>query len=105
MGDLLDPKAMDSGSLPAAFSPKAMGDTEVLSRRMPEQEAMVPETPQGKIPGAGHMGGKTPMDYADGNYSKSGSQTVTAPEPTKVPYSNKQPLAKEGEPAVPMTSA
>ena len=66
---------------------------------------MVPETPQGKISGAGHMGGENPMDYADGSHSKSGSQPVTTPEPTKVLDFNKQPLAKEGEPAVPMTSA
>ena len=44
------------------------------------------------------------MDYADGSHSKSGSQPVTAPEPTKVPDSSKQSLAKEGEPALPMTS-
>ena len=56
---------------------------------MLEQEAMVLKTPQGKIPDAGHMGGKTPMDYADGSHSKSSSQLVTAPEPTKVPDSSK----------------
>ena len=66
---------------------------------------MVPETPQGKISGAGHMGGENPMDYADGSHSKSGSQPVTALEPTKIPDSGKQSLTKEGEPAVPMTSA
>ena len=47
----------------------------------------------------------TPDGYADGSHSKSGSQPVTAPEPTKVPDSSRQPLAKEGEPAVPTTSA
>ena len=47
------------------------------------------ETPQGKIPDVVHMGGKTPMDYADGSHNKSGSQPVTAPEPTKVPDSSK----------------
>ena len=72
---------------------------------MPELEAMVPETPQGKISGAGHMGDENPMDYADGSHSKSSSRPVTAPEPTKVPDSGKQSLAKEGEPAMPMTSA
>ena len=51
------------------------------------------------------MGDENPMDYADGSHSKSGSQPVTAQEPTKVPDSSKQSLAKEGEPAVPMTSA
>ena len=60
--------------------------------------------PQGEIPDAGHMGGKIPMDYADGSRSKSGSQPDTAPEPPKVPDSSRQPLAKEGEPTMPMTS-
>ena len=72
---------------------------------MPEQEAIVPETPQGKISGAGHMGDENPMDYADGSHSKSGSQPVTVPGPTKVPDFGKQSLPKEGEPAMPMTSA
>ena len=51
------------------------------------------------------MGGKTPMDYANGSHNKSGSQPVTVPEPTKVSDSSKQSLSKEGEPAAPMTSA
>ena len=63
------------------------------------------ETPPGKIPDTRRMGGKTPMDYADGSHNKSGSQLVTALDPPKVPDSSRQPLAKEGEPAVPMTSA
>ena len=92
-------------SLPTATSPRLVDDTEVLSRRMPEKEVMAPGMPQGKISGAGHMGDENPMDYADGSHNKSGSQPVTAPEPTKVPDSSKQSLAKEGEPAVPMTSA
>ena len=75
-----------------------------MSQRIPEQGAIVLETPQGKIPDAGHMGGKIPMDYAVGGRSKVGSQPDTAPEPPKVPDSSRQPLAKEGKPAVPMTS-
>ena len=94
----------ETNSLPTATSPRPVDDTEVLSRRMPKQEAMAPGMPQGKISGAGHMGDENPMDYADGNHSKSGSQPVTASEPTKVPDSGKQSLAKEGEPAMPMTS-
>ena len=50
------------------------------------------------------MGCKIPMDYADGSHNKSGSQPDTAPKPPKVPDSRRQPLAKEGEPSVPMTS-
>ena len=91
-------------SLPTATSPRPADDTEMLSQRIPEQGAMVLEMPQGEIPDAGHMGGKIPMDYADGSHNKSGSQPDTASEPPKVPDSSRQPLAKEGEPAVPMTS-
>ena len=76
----------------------------MLSQRIPEQGVTVLEMPQGKIPDAGHTGGKIPMDYADGSHSKSGSPPVTVPEPPQVPDSSGQPLAKEGEPAVPMTS-
>ena len=92
-------------SLPTATSPRPAEDTEVLSQRIPEQGATIMETPQGKILDAEHMGGKTPMDYADGSRSKSGSPPVNAPEPSRVPDASGQPLAKEGEPAVPMTSA
>ena len=92
-------------SLPTATSPRPVDDTEVLSRRMPEQEAMAPGMPQGKISGAGHMGDENPMDYADGSHNKSGSQPVTASEPPKAPDSRRQPVVKESEPAVPMTSA
>ena len=65
---------------------------------------MVPETHQGQILGAGHMGGETPVGYANGSHNKSGSQPVTTPEPTKVSDPSKQSLGKEDEPAVPMTS-
>lgn len=50
------------------------------------------------------MGGKIPMDYADGSRNKSGSQPDTAPEAPMVPDSSRQPLAKDGEPSLPMTS-
>ena len=66
---------------------------------------MVWETPQRKISGARHMGGENPMDYDDGCHSKSGSQPVTTPEPMKVPDFGKQSRTKEGDPAVPMSSA
>ena len=62
------------------------------------------ETPQCEIPDVGHMGSKIPIDYADKSRSKLGSQLDTVPEPPKVLDSGRQPLAKEGEPTVPMTS-
>ena len=45
------------------------------------------------------------MDCEDGSQSKPGSQLVTVLEPPKAPHSRRQPLAKESEPAMPMTSA
>ena len=88
---------MNSYSLPTATSPRPTNDTEVLSQRIPEQDEMILETPQGEIPDAGLMGGKTFMSLNDGGSSKSGSQPDTAPEPRMVPDSGRQPLAKEGE--------
>ena len=91
-------------SLPTATSPWLADDTEVWTQRVPEQGEAALETPQGEIPDAGHMGSKIPADYVDGSRSKLGSQPDTASEPPKVPDSGRQPLAREGEPAMPMTS-
>ena len=44
------------------------------------------------------------MDSGDGGRSKLGPQPDTTPEPPVVPVSGRQPLAKGGEPPVPMTS-
>ena len=66
---------MDSGSLPAASSPKAMDDTEVLSRRIPgqgETQEAVRAAPEGETSIAGHMGEQTPMNTDDGGNIQSG---------------------------------
>ena len=44
------------------------------------------------------------MDSDNGGHSKPGAQPNTAPETQVVPDSGRQPLFKEGEPPVPMTS-
>ena len=80
---------MNSDSLPIASSPKPADDTEVLSQRMPDQGETVLETPQGEIPDAGHMGGKTPMDAKNGGRNKSGPQPDTAIELPAVPDSGR----------------
>ena len=95
---------MNSDSIPTATSPRPADDTEVLSQRIPDQGETVLETPQGEIPDARHMGGKTPMDTDDRGRNKSGPQPDTVPEPAVVPDSGRQPLSKEGEPPLPMTS-
>ena len=60
--------------------------------------------PQGEIPNAGHMRGKTPIDSDEGGRSKFGPQPDTTPAPPVVLDSGRQLLAKGGEPPMPMTS-
>ena len=95
---------MNSDSLPTASSPRPADDTEVLSQRIRDQGETVLEMPPCEIPIVGHMGGKTPMDSDNGGRSKSGPQPNKAPETQVVLDSGRQPLSKEGEPPVPMTS-
>ena len=92
---------MNSDSLPTATSPRPTDDTKAQSQRIPDQGEIILEAPQGDIPDAGRMGGKTPMGSNDGG-SKFGSQPSTAPEPPVVPDSVRRPLAKRGKPPVPM---
>ena len=95
---------MNSDSILRASTPRPADDSEVLSQRIPDQEETVLETPQGEIPDAGHMGGKTPMDSDDGGRNKFGPQPDTASEPAVVPDSGRQPLSEGAELPVPMTS-
>ena len=91
-------------SLPTATTPRPADDTEVLSQRLPEQGEVALEAPQGGIPDVGHAGFKIPADRVDESRSRPGSQPDTMPEPSMVPDSGRRPLAREGEPSVPMTS-
>ena len=95
---------MNNDSLLTATSPRHADDAEVLSQRIPDQGETVLETPPGEIPVARHMGGKTPMDSDNGGHNKFGPQPNTAPKPQVVPDSGRQPLSKEGEPPVLMSS-
>ena len=100
---------MDSGSLPAASSPKAMADTEVLSRRIPpgqgETQEAVRVAPEGETSAAGHMGEQIPMETGDGGHIQFGPQPNTIPEAHTAPESGKQPPSKEGgAPVPPVTS-
>ena len=92
-------------SLPTATTPRPADDTEVLSQRLLERGEVTLEAPQGGIPDIGHAGFKIPVDHVDDSHSKPGSQPNTVPEPPMVPDSGRRPLAREGEPSVPMTSA
>ena len=93
---------MNIDSLPTATSPRPTDDIEVLSQRALNQGEIVLDVPQGDIPGAGRMGGKTPMGSNHGCRSKFGPQPDTALEPPVVPDFVTRPLAKGGEPSVPM---
>ena len=86
---------MNNYSLPKASNPRPADDTEVLSQRIPDQEEVVLETPQGETPDVGLMGGKIPMDSDEGGHSRLVPQPDTAPEPPVVPDSGRQPPVKE----------
>jgi len=70
LGNSLDPNVMDSGSLPAASSPKATDDAEVLSRRtfpgQGEVQEAVRVAPEGDTSAAGHMGEQIPLETGYG---------------------------------------
>ena len=59
----LSSSEMNSYSSPMASTPRPADDTEVLSQRMPGQEEVVLETPQGETPDAGLMGGGDPHGF------------------------------------------
>ena len=76
-------------SPPAAYSPGARDDTEVLSRRTAPKggaQDAVREAPQGETSTAGHMG--EPIQF--------GPQPNTIPETHMAPESGEQPPLKEG---------
>ena len=96
---------MDSGSLPAASSPKTMEDTEVLSRRTSpgqgETQEAIKVAPKGEPSAAGHMGEQVPLETGDGGHIQFGPRPDTIPETYKAPESSKQPPSKEGGAPIP----
>ena len=76
-------EASPSGAALAASSPKAMDNTEVLSRRIPgqgETQEDARAAPEGKTSAAGHMGEKIPMETGDGDHIRFGPQPNTVLE-------------------------
>ena len=70
---------MDSASLQAASSPKALDYTEVLSRRIPgqgETQEAVRAAPEGETPASAHMGEQIPMEMGDGAISNSAPSRI-----------------------------
>ena len=100
---------MASESPPAAHSPKAKGDDEVLSQRTIPGQGEVQEAvrvaPEDDSLAAGHMGEEAPMETGDGGHIQFGPQPKTIPEAHTAPESGRQPPSREGgAPISPMTS-
>ena len=94
----------EMNSLPTATTPQPAYDMEVLYQRLPERGEVTLETPRGGAPDAGHAGFKNPADHVNEWHGQPSSQPNTIPEPSMVPDSGGQPLAREGESSVPRTS-
>ena len=79
---------MDSGSLPAASSPKATDDAEVLSRRtfpgQGEVQEAVRVAPEGDTSVAGHMGEQIPLETGDVGHIQSGPSRILFPRPIRL---------------------
>ena len=80
----MDSKAMASESPPAAHSPKAKGDNEVMSQRTFSGQGEVQEAikvaPEGETSAAGHMGEQIPMETDDGGRTRFSPSLGTDPE-------------------------
>ena len=105
----MDSKAMASESSPAAHSPTAKGDDEVLSQRtfpgQGEVQEAVRVAPEGDTSAAGHMGEQIPMETGDVGHVQFGPQPDTVPETYTAPESGKQPPSLEGGVPIPLVTS
>ena len=96
---------MASESLPAADSPKAKDDTEVLSRRAApvrgEAQAAVREALEGETSTTGHMGEQIPMETGEEGRIQFGPQPNTVPGTDTAPESGARFPSKEGGAPIP----
>ena len=91
------PSEMASMSPPAAYSPGARDDTEVLSRRTAPKggaQDVVREAPQGETSTTGHMGEQIPMETGEEGCIQFGPQPNTIPETHMAPEPSEQPPLK-----------
>ena len=100
---------MASETPPAAYSPKAKGDDEVLSQRtfpgQGEVQEAVKAAPEGDTSAAEHMGEQAPMETNNGGRAQFGPHKSADPETHTAPGSDKQlPLREGGMPVPPATS-
>ena len=89
---------MNSDSLPTASTPCPTDSVEVLSQKAPSQGEVVLGAPRGDLLDPRRKGSKTPTG------SKFGPQPNTAPEPSVVSDSGRQPPIKGGKPPVSVAS-
>ena len=82
---------MASESPPAAHSPPAKGDDEVVSQRtfpgQGEVQEAVRVVPEDDSSAAGHLGEEAPMETGDGGHIQFGPQPNTIPETYTAPES------------------
>ena len=87
---------MASESPPTAYSPKAKGNAEVLSRRTFPGRGEAQEAPEGEASVAGHQWEPIPMETGDEGRIQFGPQPNSIPETDTAPESGMQPPSKEG---------
>ena len=91
---------MASESPPAAHSPKAKGDAEVLSRRtfpgQVESRESVKVAPEGETSAAGQMGEQIPNETSEEGRIQFGPQPDMIPEIHMALESGEHPPSKEG---------
>ena len=88
-------------SPPTAHSPKAMDDTEVLSRRTAPGRGEAPDAvkgaPEGETSTAGHTGEQIPTETGEEGRIQFGPQPNMVTETHTAPESGEQPPLKEGD--------
>ena len=95
---------MASETPPAAYSPKAKGDDEVLSQRTFPGRGEAQEVPEGEAPVAEHQGEPIPLEIGDEGHIQFGThpdlilETDMAPE-----FGTQPPLKGGGMPIPPVT--
>ena len=87
-------------SPPTARSPKAMDDTEVLSRRTAPGRGEAPDAvkraPEGETSTAGHTGEQIPTETGEGGRIQFGPQPNMVTETHTAPESGERPPLKRG---------
>ena len=92
---------MASETPPAAYSPKAKGDDEVLSQRTFLGRGEAQEAPEGEALVTEHQGEPIPMETGDEGRTQFGPPLGMDPETHMALESDKKPPSREGGAPVP----